>query len=267
MSALGEVIRRLGVFLCIDHLSVIWMDADSAVLYLIHCRRLLLLTLCQSPWSSQLDIHSWYDTYSLSNLQMNTPVCSGSNFEWHFWSQWHEFYLYTLGEKMSTTNKKEWRKEHFKTNKKRNEITICLQTNTWVTWLKLLGSKFFYPKKSEFRIVPKIQDRSNSVPQLNSRQLSFVDHAVDWRTAATARSWLANAVVRPVAAFATAARHWCHLTSWIQRLAAAHVTARPAAECSRCCCDSSSGKHSQLLLSSPSVCAYKLASYNYVCKQ
>jgi len=32
--------------------------------------------------------------------------------------------------------------EHLKTN----EITICLKTNSWVTWLKLPGSKFFDPK-------------------------------------------------------------------------------------------------------------------------
>jgi len=35
--------------------------------------------------------------------------------------------------------------EHFKTNK----ITVSLQTNSWVTWLKLLGSKLFDPKKRE----------------------------------------------------------------------------------------------------------------------
>jgi len=31
---------------------------------------------------------------------------------------------------MSTSNKKEWRKEHIKTNKTPNEITTCLQTVT-----------------------------------------------------------------------------------------------------------------------------------------
>jgi len=47
---------------------------------------------------------------------------SGSNFEWHFWSQWHEFYLYTaVSEEMSTTNKNEWQNEHFETNKTTNQ--------------------------------------------------------------------------------------------------------------------------------------------------
>jgi len=32
-------------------------------------------------------------------------------------------------EQMSTTNKKEWQKEHCKTNKTPNEITVCLQTH------------------------------------------------------------------------------------------------------------------------------------------
>ena len=40
--------------------------------------------------------------------------------------------------------------EHCKTNNTPNEITVCLQTNSWVTWLKLLESKFFWsPKKWE----------------------------------------------------------------------------------------------------------------------
>ena len=54
---------------------------------------------------------------------------------------------------MSTTNKKELQKEHFKTNKTPNKITICLQTNAWVMWLKLLGSKFFDPKKQNASIL------------------------------------------------------------------------------------------------------------------
>jgi len=55
----------------------------------------------------------------------------------HFWSQWHEFYLYTVSEQMPTTNKK----EHFRTNKtpnetwRHNETRVCLQTNTWVMCL------------------------------------------------------------------------------------------------------------------------------------
>ena len=42
--------------------------------------------------------------------------------------------IYVLSsEQMSTTNKRVRQKEHFKTNKTPNEITICLQTNTRVT--------------------------------------------------------------------------------------------------------------------------------------
>jgi len=47
---------------------------------------------------------------------------------------------------MSTTNKKKRRKEHFKTNKTANEITVCLQTHTsHVT--KAAGIKVFYDPK------------------------------------------------------------------------------------------------------------------------
>jgi len=155
MSALGEVIRRLGVFLCIDHLSVIWMDADSAVLYLIHCRHLLLLTLCQSPWSSQLDIHSWYDTYSLSNLQMNTPVCSGSNFEWHFWSQWHEFYLYTLGEQCQRQIRKNDGKNTLKQTK-RNHNLFTNKHMSHVTKAARI-KVFFIPKNQSLGSFPKFR--------------------------------------------------------------------------------------------------------------
>jgi len=33
--------------------------------------------------------------------------------------------------------------EHFRTNKTPNKLTVCLESNSWVTWLKLLGSKLF----------------------------------------------------------------------------------------------------------------------------
>jgi len=70
--------------------------------------------------------------------------CSGSNFEWHFWSQWHEFYSYTVSEQMSTTKKKEWEKEHIKTNEKPNEITVCLRTNKHTSHVtKAVGIEFF----------------------------------------------------------------------------------------------------------------------------
>jgi len=58
-----------------------------------------------------------------------------------------KFYLYTVSEQSQQQIRKKWQKEYFKTNKTLKEITICLQTNTRVTWLKLMGSKFFYDTK------------------------------------------------------------------------------------------------------------------------
>jgi len=54
--------------------------------------------------------------------------------------------------------------EHFKTNKTPNEITVCLQTNCWVTWLKLLGSKFFFIPKDESSLIKLDSFVSAAVP-------------------------------------------------------------------------------------------------------
>ena len=49
---------------------------------------------------------------------------------------------------MSTTNKKEWQKEHFKTNKTPNESQFVYKHTSHVT--KAAAGKFFYdPKKWE----------------------------------------------------------------------------------------------------------------------
>ena len=72
-------------------------------------------------------------------------VCSGSNLsDISDDSDTNFIYILAANECQQRNNE-----EHFKTNEVPNEITICLQTNSWVTWLKLLGSKFFYPKRWE----------------------------------------------------------------------------------------------------------------------
>ena len=42
-----------------------------------------------------------FAAYKIKRLR--TSVCFGSNFEWYFWWQWHNFYLYTVNERMLTT--------------------------------------------------------------------------------------------------------------------------------------------------------------------
>jgi len=56
-------------------------------------------------------------------------------------------YILSADKFLSTTSKKEWQNEHFGTNKTPNKITVCLQTNTWVTWLKLVGIEVFLSQK------------------------------------------------------------------------------------------------------------------------
>jgi len=75
---------------------------------------------------------------------------------------------------MSTTNKTEWHKEHFKTNKTPNKITICLQTHR-VTWLKSVGSKFFMIPKNESALAGTnrlVKDSSRKSGSIQERSLS-----------------------------------------------------------------------------------------------
>ena len=101
--------------------------------------------------------------------------CSRSNIKWHFWSQWHKFYSYTVGEQISTTNRNEWQTEHVKTN----GITICLQTNRHEShdWSSL-GSKFFWSQKNESaltrtnRLVKDRSRKSGSIPERSLAKLA-----------------------------------------------------------------------------------------------
>ena len=64
--------------------------------------------------------------------------------------------------------------EHSKTNKTPNEITVCLQTNSWVTWLKLLGSKFFWSPKNESALAGTsrlVKDRSRESGSIQERSV------------------------------------------------------------------------------------------------
>ena len=85
-----------------------------------------------------------------------------------------QIYLYTVSKQISTTNKKEWLKEHLKKTKS------SLFTNIRVTWLKLLGSKFFYyPKKTRAlsqswtnRLVKDRSRKSGSIQERSSTKLA-----------------------------------------------------------------------------------------------
>ena len=67
----------------------------------------------------------------------------GSNFEWHFWSQWHEVYLYTVSEQLWTTSKKEWQNEHLKQTKHQTKSQFVYKHMSHVT--KAVGI-FMIPK-------------------------------------------------------------------------------------------------------------------------
>jgi len=71
---------------------------------------------------------------------------------------------------MSTINKKEWQKEHFKTNKIPTK-SVCLQTR--VTWLKLLGSKFDPKNESAVEGTSRLaKDRSRKSGSIQDRSLT-----------------------------------------------------------------------------------------------
>jgi len=82
---------------------------------------------------------------------------------------------YSVSEQMSATNKKEWQKEHFRTNKTPNEITVCLQRNTQVPWLKI---EVFYDYKVESALAGtnhSVNDRSlksGSIQECPSTELA-----------------------------------------------------------------------------------------------
>jgi len=55
-----------------------------------------------------------------------TKLAPGSNFEWHFWSQSHEFYLYTVSEQKTLQNKQNTKRNHnLFTNKHTSHVTTA----------------------------------------------------------------------------------------------------------------------------------------------
>jgi len=82
-------------------------------------------------------------------------------------------------------NAKQHTSHNFKTNKTPNKIAVCVQTNSWVKWLRLLGSKFFNPPKNESALVGTshlVKDCSQKAGSIRQRSLTKLAPGHDLHT-------------------------------------------------------------------------------------
>ena len=104
-----------------------------------------------------------------------TKLAPGSNFEWHFWSQSHEFYLYTVSERISTKNKKEWQKNTLKQTKHQTKSQSFYkwthESRDYSCWDR---SFFIIPKNESALAVTNhlVKDRSRKPGSIQERSLA-----------------------------------------------------------------------------------------------